>query len=112
MQLSPLSIRLALVVPVISLFTLAPLRADDNVDYHPALEEIHGLLKQAMGGDSGSPPDKTFTHTPAAASRFKAWSALSFGGSAKVRKPSKIRPASSPGASASPGVAAHNWYAR
>ena len=56
MQLSPLSIRLALLVPVVSLFILAPLRADP--DYHPTVEDIHALLKQAMGGDSGSVPDK------------------------------------------------------
>jgi hypothetical protein len=56
MQLSPLLVRLALVVPVVSLFTLAPLRADP--DYHATVEDIHALLKQAMGGDSGMPPDK------------------------------------------------------
>jgi hypothetical protein len=56
MQLSPLSIRLALIVPVVSLFILAPLRADP--DYHPTVEDIHALLKQAMGGDSGIVPDK------------------------------------------------------
>jgi hypothetical protein len=58
MQLSPFLGRLALIALGLALFTLATLRADDNVDYHPALEDIHGLLKQAMGGDSGTPPDK------------------------------------------------------
>jgi hypothetical protein len=47
---------LILVVLGISLCTLAPLRADP--DYHPKVEEVHGLLKQAMGGDSGIPPEK------------------------------------------------------
>lgn len=56
MQLSPLQARLAFVVLGVSLFTLAPLRADP--DYHAAVEDVHALLKQAMGGDSGTVPDK------------------------------------------------------
>jgi hypothetical protein len=54
MRISPL--RLFLLVPGVSLFNLAPLRADP--DYHPMVEQVHALLKQAMGGDSGTPPDK------------------------------------------------------
>ena len=46
-----------------------------------------------------------FTRTPAAARRFRASPEPSFGGSANVSKPSKIKSASSPGANASPGVA-------
>jgi hypothetical protein len=47
---------MSLLVLGVSLFSLAPLRADP--DYHPLIEQIHALLKQAMGGDSGTPPDK------------------------------------------------------
>jgi hypothetical protein len=55
MQLSPFLARLAFVVLGISLFTFAPLRADD-VDIHAVVEQIHGLLHEAMGGESGTPP--------------------------------------------------------
>ena len=54
MQLSPFPGRFALIVLGVSLFTLAPLRADDDI--HATVEQIHGLLHRALEGDNGTPP--------------------------------------------------------